>query len=143
MYLLCVCVDENEENPTISISRHENDPNAVDDDSTEQDMLERTINEEHKIWKKNAPFLYDIIVTHAFEWPSLTCQWFPDIERPEGKPYSIQRMLLGTYTSGNEPEYLEIATVQLPDPDMTLDPSKFDEERKGTFLLMPFAHFHL
>jgi hypothetical protein len=33
------------------------------------------------VWKKNAPFLYDTVVTHALEWPSLTCQWFPDRER--------------------------------------------------------------
>lgn len=42
---------------------------------------EKIINEEYKIWKKNAPFLYDLVVTHALEWPSLTCQWLPDIER--------------------------------------------------------------
>lgn len=39
---------------------------------------ERIINEEYKIWKKNTPFLYDLVMTHALEWPSLTCQWLPD-----------------------------------------------------------------
>lgn len=51
---------------------------------TEEDpsiQLEKTINEEYKIWKKNAPYLYDLVVTHALEWPTLTCQWFPDVER--------------------------------------------------------------
>ena len=42
---------------------------------------EKLINEEYKIWKKNSPFLYDLVVTHALEWPTLTCQWLPDIER--------------------------------------------------------------
>jgi histone-binding protein RBBP4 len=42
---------------------------------------ERLINEEYKIWKKNSPFLYDLVVSHALEWPTLTCQWLPDIER--------------------------------------------------------------
>jgi histone-binding protein RBBP4 len=32
------------------------------------------------MWKKNSPFLYDLVVTHALEWPSLTCQWFPTVE---------------------------------------------------------------
>jgi histone-binding protein RBBP4 len=41
---------------------------------------EKLINEEYKMWKKNSPFLYDLVVTHALEWPSLTCQWFPDVE---------------------------------------------------------------
>ncbi|KAJ1886564.1 Histone acetyltransferase type B subunit 2, partial [Kickxella alabastrina] len=35
---------------------------------------EKVINEEYKMWKKNSPFLYDLLVTHALEWPSLTAQ---------------------------------------------------------------------
>ena len=48
----------------------------------DQDAIEeKIINEEYKIWKKNSPFLYDLVVTHAFEWPTLTIQWLPDIIR--------------------------------------------------------------
>ena len=39
---------------------------------------DRIINEEYKVWKKNTPFLYDLVITHALEWPSLTVQWLPD-----------------------------------------------------------------
>lgn len=39
-----------------------------------------SISQEYKIWKKNTPFLYDQVLTHALTWPSLTCQWFPDVE---------------------------------------------------------------
>ena len=42
---------------------------------------ERVINEEYKIWKKNTPFLYDLVMTHALEWPSLTAQWLPDVTK--------------------------------------------------------------
>lgn len=42
---------------------------------------ERIINEEYKIWKKNTPFLYDLVMTHALEWPSLTVQWLPDVTK--------------------------------------------------------------
>ena len=42
---------------------------------------ERVINEEYKIWKKNTPFLYDLVMTHALEWPSLTSQWLPDVTK--------------------------------------------------------------
>ena len=36
---------------------------------------EGVINEEYKVWKKNpTSFLYDLGVTHALEWPSLTAQ---------------------------------------------------------------------
>ena len=42
---------------------------------------ERVINEEYKIWKKNTPFLYDLVMTHALEWPSLTVQWLPKAQK--------------------------------------------------------------
>ena len=29
---------------------------------------ERVINEEYKIWKKNTPFLYDLVMTHGKNW---------------------------------------------------------------------------
>ena len=48
-------------------------------------VQEKMINEEYKVWKKNAPYLYDLVVTHALEWPSLTVQWLPDIERYAGR----------------------------------------------------------
>ena len=53
------------------------DPDANFEDAVE----ERVINEEYKIWKKNTPFLYDLVMTHALEWPSLTVQWLPDVTR--------------------------------------------------------------
>jgi histone-binding protein RBBP4 len=39
--------------------------------------LDKIINEEFKVWKKNTPYLYDLIITKALEWPSLTVDWFP------------------------------------------------------------------
>lgn len=41
----------------------------------------------------------------------------------------MQRLLLGTHTSDNEPNYLQIATVQLPHVDTEQDARRFDEER--------------
>ena len=81
---------------------------------------ERVINEEYKIWKKNTPFLYDLVMTHALEWPSLTAQWLPDVTRPEGKDYSVHRLILGTHTS-DEQNHLLIASVQLPNEDAQFD----------------------
>ena len=76
-------------------------------DTFDEAVEERVINEEYKIWKKNTPFLYDLVMTHALEWPSLTAQvnwfwskrrfktwifqWLPDVTRPEGKDYSVHR----------------------------------------------------
>uniref|UniRef100_T1JFL0 Histone-binding protein RBBP4-like N-terminal domain-containing protein n=1 Tax=Strigamia maritima TaxID=126957 RepID=T1JFL0_STRMM len=92
---------------------------------------ERVINEEYKIWKKNTPFLYDLVMTHALEWPSLTAQWLPDVTRPEGKDYSVHRLILGTHTS-DEQNHLLIASVQLPSEDAQFDASHYDNE-KGEF----------
>mmetsp|Transcript_5612 Transcript_5612/g.9821 ORF Transcript_5612/g.9821 Transcript_5612/m.9821 type:complete len:433 (+) Transcript_5612:64-1362(+) len=93
------------------------------------DVEERIINEEYKIWKKNTPFLYDLVMTHALEWPSLTVQWLPEIKKPEGKDYSIQKMILGTHTSNAEQNHLMIATVNLPLPDTEIDARKYDDEK--------------
>jgi hypothetical protein len=43
----------------------------------EDDLLTKIIVEEYKVWKKNTPFLYDLVMAHALEWPSLTIQWLP------------------------------------------------------------------
>ncbi|KPP64096.1 histone-binding protein RBBP7-like [Scleropages formosus] len=100
---------------------------AVYDDAVE----ERVINEEYKIWKKNTPFLYDLVMTHALEWPSLTVQWLPDVNRPEGKDYAVHRLVLGTHTS-DEQNHLVIASVQIPNDDAQFDASHYDSE-KGEF----------
>ena len=50
---------------------------ARDEEEYDTEREERIVNEEYKIWKKNTPFLYDLVITHALEWPSLTCQWLP------------------------------------------------------------------
>ncbi|KND04531.1 uncharacterized protein SPPG_00258 [Spizellomyces punctatus DAOM BR117] len=94
-----------------------------------QIVEEKIINEEYKIWKKNSPFLYDTVITHALEWPTLTVQWLPDIERPEGKDYTLQRLIMGTHTSDSEQNYLQIAQVQLPNDNVETDTRKYDEER--------------
>ncbi|THG01288.1 hypothetical protein TEA_028206 [Camellia sinensis var. sinensis] len=100
-----------------------------DDDEMRGEIEERLVNEEYKIWKKNTPFLYDLVITHALEWPSLTVEWLPDREEPPGKDYSVQKMILGTHTSENEPNYLMLAQVQLPLEDAENDARHYDDDR--------------
>lgn len=88
-------------------------------------------------------------MTHALEWPSLTAQWLPDVtrykqsknylfiqmtlknfSRPEGKDYSVHRLILGTHTS-DEQNHLLIASVQLPNEDAQFDASHYDSEKGG------------
>ncbi|KAL7425057.1 Histone acetyltransferase type B subunit 2 [Cryptotrichosporon argae] len=92
-------------------------PVEVDDDEDVSAAdLNQVINEEYKIWKKNTPFLYDTVITHALTWPSLTCQWLPDVESPKDADYTVHRMILGTHTSGQSDDHLMIAEVHLPKP---------------------------
>ncbi|KDQ31308.1 hypothetical protein PLEOSDRAFT_166538 [Pleurotus ostreatus PC15] len=105
----------------------------VEDDLAAEEE-NKLINEEYKTWKKNAPYLYDVVITHALDWPSLTCQWFPDKESPSNKPYTTHRLLLGTHTSGQAQDYLQIATVQMPKRDSSptsdkLDRGDYDDDR--------------
>lgn len=88
---------------------------------------EKQINEEYKIWKKNTPFLYDLLVTHALEWPSLTCQWLPDKDIMSN--FTEQKLLLGTHTSNAERNFLLIAKVRLPKEDTEVDVKEYDEQR--------------
>uniref|UniRef100_A0A8C0W8A8 Histone-binding protein RBBP4-like N-terminal domain-containing protein n=1 Tax=Castor canadensis TaxID=51338 RepID=A0A8C0W8A8_CASCN len=60
--------------------------------------FDNTVGEhEFKMWKKNTPFPYDLVIIHVLEWPSLTSQWLPGVTRPEGKDFSIHQCGLGTY----------------------------------------------
>ena len=116
------------------------------------DILEdRLIDAEYKIWKKNTPYLYDFVMTHALEWPSLTCQWLPttkDVKVSgsgegadngnnggDGGPMGSaveHGLLLGTHTTG-EQNYLMLANVNLPKSDAVLDNRTADdgEEKKS------------
>lgn len=95
-----------------------------DDDGQE----EKVINEEYKTWKKNSPFLYDMILSTALEWPTLTTQWFPDVKEPEGKNYRVHRLLLGTHTTPGAPNYLQVAEVEIP-KSAEPNANNYDEER--------------
>ena len=53
---------------------------TVDEAMEDEQQEEKIINEEYKTWKKNAPFLYDLMLSTALEWPTLSTQWLPDIQ---------------------------------------------------------------
>ncbi|KAL1926264.1 hypothetical protein VTP01DRAFT_5961 [Rhizomucor pusillus] len=91
------------------------------------DEVPSDVTKNYWLWKKNTPFLYDMLITHGLDWPSLTCQWFPDVEQRPEKNYKTQRLLLGTHTNDEEPNYLQIASVQLPKSLENVDPRKYEE----------------
>lgn len=105
---------------------------GADEEESGVEIEERLINEEYKIWKKNTPFLYDLVITHALEWPSLTVEWLPDRQEQPGQDYSLQKLILGTHTSQDEPNYLLVAHLQLPLQDSENDARQYDDDRSAT-----------
>eukprot|EP00123_Amoebidium_parasiticum_P005558 comp16720_c0_seq1/m.15012 comp16720_c0_seq1/g.15012 ORF comp16720_c0_seq1/g.15012 comp16720_c0_seq1/m.15012 type:complete len:423 (-) comp16720_c0_seq1:17-1285(-) len=86
---------------------------------------ERLTNEEYKIWKKNTPFLYDLMYACALDWPSLTIQFQPTVTDYEGKAYRDHYLLLGTQCE-TEPNFLINARLRLPRCEYIPDPQSQD-----------------
>ncbi len=113
------------------------------------DLNSRFSDEEYLIWKKNSPFLYDLLVSHSLEWPSLTVEWFPDKFLPEGRDYHVQRILCGTHTGFDQkqknqqnltesdpalsapPNSILIVEIRLPLVDDDLIAGQSEELREG------------
>ena len=91
-------------------------------DDIEQSQEEETDNEkEHKIWKKNAPYLYDVLITWGLDWPSLCVNWLPKVDYLKERPFYLQKIVLGTHTSGQEADYLLIGKARLPISQVVLE----------------------
>ncbi|KAH9726036.1 Histone-binding protein MSI1 [Citrus sinensis] len=102
-------------------------------DSDNDDRIEkqRLILEENKQWKENTPFLYDLIIIHVLQWPSPTVEWFPGTEKPVGQDYTVQKVILGTDTCGQAPDYLMLAQVKprLQDTEIGIQSLDLDGNR--------------
>ncbi|CAJ1942330.1 unnamed protein product [Cylindrotheca closterium] len=83
-------------------------------------LKDKLIDAEYKIWKKNTPYLYDVVMTHALEWPSLTCEWLPTV-KSAGPKTNEHSLLIGTHTAGDEQNYLMVASCNLPKDDVVID----------------------
>jgi len=92
-------------------------------------LEERLINDEYKVWKKNSPYLYDLVMTSALEWPSLTCQWLPTLNPSSGKASQEHSLLLGTHTN-DEQNYLMVAGVGLPTEEAEIDAREYVDEKE-------------
>ncbi len=99
------------------INEHKSDPDVS------SVLEERLIDAEYKIWKKNTPYLYDFVMTHSLEWPSLTCQWLPQTKTLENAVE--HNMLIGTHTTG-EQNYLLVGSVNLPKDEEVVEDAKKD-----------------
>jgi histone-binding protein RBBP4 len=134
--------------------------NVAGNDKQSDVLEERLIENEYKIWKKSkpkidsislipssssyfklllllntdTPYLYDFVMTHSQEWPSLTIEWLPTV-RHINDSVSEHSLLLGTHTTGNEPNYLMVAVSGLPRGESVVDDEhrqqpRYDEDKK-------------
>lgn len=65
----------------------------------------------YKSWKKNSPLLYDTLVTHILDWPTLTTQFLPINQSDPDGFFDTYKLVLGTQTDGVVSNYLIIAKV--------------------------------
>ncbi|KAH8584070.1 WD repeat [Cryptosporidium sp. chipmunk genotype I] len=67
------------------------------------------------IWRRNCPYLYDTMLSYTLEWPTLTIDWLPNSYKSADGSYSVHKIIYGTHTSDQEPNYLIIAEVHIGD----------------------------
>lgn len=67
------------------------------------------------IWRRNCPYLYDMMLSYTLEWPTLTIDWLPNSYKSADGSYSVHKVIYGTNTSGQEANYLIIAEVHIGD----------------------------
>ncbi|XP_052191855.1 WD-40 repeat-containing protein MSI2 isoform X2 [Diospyros lotus] len=74
------------------------------------------VEEEFAVWKKNTPFLYDLVICHPLEWPSLTVHWLPSppSPHPSDDAFALHKLVLGTHTSDDFPNFLMVADAHIP-----------------------------
>ncbi|OEH79071.1 wd g-beta repeat domain-containing protein [Cyclospora cayetanensis] len=77
-------------------------------------------------WGSTDSVLYDVLLNIPLDWPSLTVEWLPGIVKCSGTSVVKQRLLVGTHTSGVEPDALVVMQVELP-----LGP--FEESQKNEY----------
>lgn len=70
------------------------------------------IKDEYELWRKNCRYMYEFVSETALTWPSITVQWLPEHE--EVNNIINAKLLLGTHTSGEDKNYLKVASTKLP-----------------------------
>lgn len=64
--------------------------------------------------EKNCRYMYEFVSETALTWPSLTIQWLPENKTNEAEGLIDAKLLLGTHTSGEDTNYLKLASTQIP-----------------------------
>jgi histone-binding protein RBBP4 len=79
--------------------------------------LDGQVDEDYAVWRKNTPFLYDLVISHHLEWPPLTVHWAPipaPLPHASDPSLAVHRLVLGTHTAEGSPSFLMVADCSPP-----------------------------
>ena len=128
-------------NPTASSSASTSSPNLPANKYTSIPQSNFDITDQNfKIWKCYAPFLYDFLIVQSLEYPSLTCQWY---DRPytstDSSKVSTQRILMGTHSEQSDKNSVIIKQVKIPTPEAAIDIRSYQNMTQCTHLPLLFV----
>ncbi|KAI8098407.1 WD40-repeat-containing domain protein [Gilbertella persicaria] len=95
---------------------------------------QKRIMEEYSQWKKTAPVLYDMVITHNLTWPTLTCQWLP--KRTIVNGFVKQQLLIGTHTNDEESNYVQYLDVDIPEKGLDTP----EEQKTKMYITQKISH---
>ncbi|KAL7319876.1 Histone acetyltransferase type B subunit 2 [Mucor circinelloides] len=101
--------------------------------SNEQDEKKRIL-EDYTQWKKTAPVLYDMVITHNLTWPTLTCQWLP--KRTIENGFVKQELLIGTHTNDEEDNYAQYLDIDIPEKGLDTP----EEQKTKMYITQKICH---
>ena len=105
---------------------------SLEDETRLRELRDETRwNREYALWKKTTAYLYDNVLVHALEWPSLTVQWLPGARPSAGgaaEDWTTHSLLLATHSSGSDVDRLFVVEARLPDDDSLEEAGRFERE---------------
>lgn len=91
-------------------------PAQQQEEEDERSMEEEDMDDEQKYknWMSNRPFLYDHLLVHKLQHPTLSIQWLPDSVESETLVNVKDKLVAGTFFEDGQQNYLNIYSVILP-----------------------------
>ena len=77
----------------------------------------QAINETYKIWKKNVPFLYNVLQVYELPSCSQTIEWIP--EKYVHESWQVNKLVIGSNSITKN--YIMVIDVKLPTEDSLVD----------------------
>jgi histone-binding protein RBBP4 len=95
-----------------------------DEQDCAEEAEDQTTNDKYRAWKKNSPYLYDLLLSQCLEWPSLAIDWLNS--KAVFSDYSLQSLVIATHASGSNKNALSLLSIKLPLEDELLKKSSID-----------------